>query len=219
MTFKGASVAEAVSGVRPKGADLVILHFANGMLIPIPVAKLSEVDPFVAVGWRKGKSWVTKFPSVSKKSEKYNDPRPITFGKNKVVPKTVAAKEKDFSPWAHADTLVGIEFAREDAYYEQFRVSKGTKPDPGRDVFVSRCQFCHGITQVGASFGWDFLHPIPIYKLKQPRHLYNKVKYPYHDALERGLLMPQQPDVESGEMYALWGWLKQLHRQGVRSYK
>ncbi len=219
--FRGIDLVNVIKQYQAySGADLALLHFANGMIIPVPVeddlVTFKQLDIFVAQAWRaNGKAkWSEKFPDVARKNELWRDPVPVTFEGNKVVRKEgkyPLVRDKEFTPFRHADTLVGVEFVKESAYYRQFteRADKDLS-DPGLAVFRECCQYCHGVRKVGANFGWDFVDPVPIYDLKRANHLYNKVKYSYHDALERGLRMPRQTSVTEKEMEVLWQWIKRL---------
>ncbi len=219
--FMGIELTKVVKSYVPySGYDLALLHFSNGMLIPIPIEEdlvtLKGLDLFVAKSWRKNakQKWNDSFPSVGRPNEKWRDPVPVEFSGNKMVVKDgkyPLVHDKEFTPFRHADTLTGIEFVRGDAYYRQFTErSDKDLSDPGLAVFRERCQYCHGVRKVGANFGWDFVEPVPIYDLKRANHLYNKVKYSYHDALERGLRMPRQTSVTEKEMEQLWNWIKKL---------
>ena len=204
--------------------NLALLHFANNMIVPIPLDDSNATNGLWFAEKIKMKNrWSSAFPDVSKPHDKLRDPRPIQFAANKIVssnlaypyaPKKINKTSKEtFSPWQHVSSLTGIEFVNEAAYYLQFRSAKNLDQGAGLEVFQQRCQFCHGIRQVGAKFGWDYLDPLPIYELKHPQHVFHKVTVPLHDAMERGLMMPRQKSVEKGEIYILWGWLKQLDRQ------
>jgi len=217
--FRGIELATLIKSYKPYSAnDLALLHFANGMIIPLPIeddlVTVKRMDIFLAEAWRTKDKWSTVFPDVARKHEMWRDPVPIKFSGNKLVLKDgwhPYVKDKEFTPFRHADSLTGIEFVKANAYYRQFteRADKDIS-DPGLTVFRERCQYCHGVRKVGANFGWDFVDPVPIYDLKRANHLYNKVKYSYHDAIERGLKMPRQTSVTEQEMEALWKWIQRL---------
>ena len=243
VELEGLTLTTIVRKFKPQAHDdAIILHFANGMAVPLPSpfeTSLKRTHLFVAHRIKQGKKWTTKFPEVAKASEKWNDPRPITFDGARISSPTgwhfdtkVAfpmgkavppPKDPDvpppFSPWRSVSSLVGIEFVNEAAYYDQFTATRKGQNGPGYKVWRQRCQFCHGTDRVGAGYGWDFLHPIALHKMKKAEHLYNKVKYTYHDALERGLMMPQQPDVKSVEMKHLVKWIANLDKKGPRPYR
>lgn len=216
VTYKGVPLTQILSSYKPNDHDnMVILHFDNGMAIPIMLNPdvLSRLDPFLALEICENKNeCVTSFPSISK-DEVYglsDDPRPLTFTWNKLVvskawhPAVPASKIGIFSPWRHADSLAGVEFVNASAYYRQFEFGRGA----GERVFTARCQFCHGIRNIGARYGWDYATPLPIYEKRSPEHLLNHVKYPKVLAKKKGLMMPTQDDVTLPEMQALWQWMK-----------
>ncbi|MEN9835925.1 MAG: hypothetical protein RL011_2118 [Pseudomonadota bacterium] len=216
VTYKGIPLTQVLNSYKPSEHDnMVILHFDNGMAIPLMLdpSVLSRLDPFLALEICEPKTdCVTSFPSIGK-DEVYglsDDPRPLTFTWNKVVvskewhPAVPASKSGIFSPWRHSDSLAGIEFVNATAYYRQFEFDKGA----GEKVFKARCQFCHSIRNVGAHYGWDYATPLAIYEKRSPEHLLNHVKYPKVQAKKKGLMMPTQDDVTLGEMQALWQWMK-----------
>jgi hypothetical protein len=223
-SFKGLSLASVLASYDPPATlDMVILHFANGVLIPLPRSE-AEQSPglFIARYTRNSKkAWTSLFPPVAKEDPtfRYKDPNPVTFSGNKLVSTTQRHPDvtsKVFSPWLLAGSLTGIEFANRDAYYGQFSAKNN---EGGLKVWTARCQFCHGVNKVGADFGWDFVDPVPVWKLKNAEHVYNKLKYPYHDALERGLQMPTQTDVSQAEVGSLWGWIEKLGKEGTKPYQ
>ncbi|MBM4252962.1 MAG: cytochrome c [Deltaproteobacteria bacterium] len=216
VTYKGIPLSQILSSYKPSDQDdMAILHFDNGMAIPLMLEPgvLSRLDPFLALEICETKTeCVTSFPSIGK-DEVYglsDDPRPLTFTWNKIVvskewhPAVPAGKSGIFSPWRHVDSLAGIEFVNAAAYYRQFEFGKGS----GEKVFKARCQFCHGIRNVGARYGWDYATPLAIYEKRSPEHLLNHVKYPKVLAKKKGLMMPTQDDVTLSEMQALWQWMK-----------
>lgn len=209
--------------------DLVLLHFSNGMLIPLPrdSAAWKSLNPRIAIAIDHASKKVNSkiFPEIAKKDERFKDPRPIQFQGNKIVvhelwhPLIPDPKASGFSPWKHVSSLAGIEFVEQDAYYGQFRVAKSLELNAGLQLFQNRCQYCHGIQKIGARFGWDYLQPVPIFRLKDANHVGNLVKYRYHDELERGLMMPEQSDVTTKQIEELWIWLKALAPEGVKKYQ
>ena len=58
-------------------------------------------------------------------------------------------------------------------------------------LFRQSCQFCHGVHQVGATFGWDFVDSPAIYDYEDSAaNLYHNVAYKPRNAGELGLVMP-----------------------------
>lgn len=228
--YRGLELNSIVESYSPAAhLDLAILHFSNGIAIPVALTpKIGArvgLDVFVAHQTRTAAkaAWQSEFPEVAKQDEtfRYKDPNPIRFAGNKVVVKTgfhPDVTSKKYSPWLHAGSLESIEFAEREAYYRQFSVDDSSI-NMGMEVWKGRCQYCHGVNKVGSSFGWDFVEPVPVWKLKSAAHLYNKLKYPYHDALERGLMMPTQTDVTEAEVETLWRWIKGISKSGIKSYK
>jgi hypothetical protein len=210
-TYRGISLA-AVLAQRDikRDVDTAMLHFANGMIVPVPLDRGNTV--FIAVAVQSlGGGWERGFPEIAKRHAALPDPRPIAFGANKVV---ISEVDGTFSPWHHVDTLVGIELVSERAYVAQFEPLGS-----GARAFLDRCQFCHAVSGVGATFGWDFVDPLPVYTYRTPETLHAHVKYANAEALERGYMMPAQRDVEREEIEALWFWLKDVTKDGLRAYR
>lgn len=216
-----------------KKSDLALLHFENGMIIPMKLRTLREKEGsiFLALQVRYNKKkWTSVFPKVQKIDQEtyYRDPNPIEFAGNKVVvflgKKHLTFKQggktlRKFTPFAHIDSLVGIEMVNEKAYYRQFKVKGSDAVQKGFDVFKRRCQFCHGVKQVGASFGWDYVDPLKLSEKRNSKNLHLFVKYPRLDAMSLGTQMPNQVDMRAEESKALWKWIDAVSRSGVRNYK
>lgn len=216
LEFRGINLADLTADhpwKQPKtpDPDTLLLHFANGMIIPVNLRDASTREIWIARDLRDGSGWSRKFPPRPKDSDEvgFSDPRPITFLGSKVIFAGGLPNKGPgaFSPWRHCDTLVGIEGVELEAYQRQFPKGPSDKSARGRDVFFARCQTCHGVRGVGAS-RWDYVDPIPVYKRRQPEHLFNHVGYKKSDAAQRGLMMPPQKDVRPEEMVDLWHWLK-----------
>lgn len=226
-TYRGLPLVELLKAYKRGGADdLAILHFANGMAVPVPLnpEEVKRLDAFVAVEICSAKNSCTKeFPEVAKEDafSVTDDPRPITFTWNKLVvptlwhPDVPEARKHIFSPWHHVDTLAGVEFVNSEAYYRQFDLGEAG----GQQVFRERCQYCHAARYVGARYGWDFVTPLPIYEKRPPEQLLNHVKYPKARAKSMGLMMPTQSDVTADEMKAIWRWMKKAANHTLPKYK
>lgn len=227
LSFRGIPLVEVLKSYeRHGGDDLALLHFDNGMIVPVPVSggALAKINAFVAVGVCEPKgTCASEFEPVAK-ADAYsvtNDPRPIEFAANKLVvgdawhPETEGRPEGGFSPWRYVDSLSGVEFVNAAAYYRQFELGDAA----GLAVFRHRCQFCHGVRYVGATFGWDFVKPLALYEKRPPDQLLNHVKYPKTYAKERGLMMPAQTDIDATEIKSVWLWMRSAAlRQKMPSY-
>ena len=135
--FRGIALANVIASFAPDPAlDVAILHFANGMAVPIPfrdAAVMKRLDPFIARGMEthaKGPVRAAFFTEIRRKGST-EDPRPIVFSGNKLVvavlwhPAVAAAAQPAFSPWRHTDTLTSIELVASRPYYGQFDVGGG----------------------------------------------------------------------------------------------
>ena len=224
--YLGVPLGELLKAYKHAGQnDLAILHFANGMAVPVPLnaSDIGRLDAFVAVQvCLKKEACSADFAEVAKEDAfaVTSDPRPITFTWNKIVlptlwhPEVPEARQHIFTPWHHVDTLTGIEFVNAAAYYRQFELGEAE----GLGVFRERCQYCHGVRFVGASYGWDFVTPLPIYEKRPPEQLLNHVKYPKSRAKSMGLMMPNQSDVTVTEMKAIWRWMKKAAGHPLPKY-
>jgi hypothetical protein len=219
------------SAVSP-ALDLALLHFDNGMVVPLPfrdAAAMERLAPFLAVevwapdalgeaGWRR------ELPELPKKGEESEDWRPIRFKGNKLVVQTLwhpdvpRATQAVFSPWQHVDRLVGIELVQSKAYGRVLRGPNSTLVREGYRVYSERCQFCHGVRRVGATFGWDFAVPVPLHTFRDPQSLFLHAKYRQMNAASRGLMMPAFSELGSKQAAALWAWMEAVVREGPAPY-
>jgi hypothetical protein len=230
--MRGIALASVIDGFKPDPSlDLAILHFANGMAVPVPfrdAEAMKRLDPFIARGMETHPGGPVRagfFPAIRRKATT-EDPRPIVFAGNKIVvaalwhPAVAAAAQPKFSPWRHTDTLTDIELVAAKPYYHQFEVGGGEFAERGLAVFRQSCQFCHGVHRVGAKFGWDFVEPAPIWTVHpQPKNLFLHVAYKPLDATERGLLMPAMSFMSQDEAALLWRWLKAAATNPMPAYK
>jgi hypothetical protein len=178
--YRGIPLGAVIAVYAPPATlDLALLHFANGMTVPLPFRDqrvMARLDPLVAramstrsdAGLRSG-----VFPPVAG----------IPLGgevsppaRNRLVvnerwhPDVTAHALTKFTPWAYVDTLVGIELVDGSAYYGQLEVPVSSTARAGGQLFRESCQFCHAARGVGGSFGWDFIEPEPIYSDAWFRH-------------------------------------------------
>ena len=129
FAYRGIALAAIIDRFAPPAStDLALLHFVNGMQIPLAfrdAAVMGRLAPFVARGMRLGPKrpmQLGRFPKVSRPSATAVDPRPIIFLGNKLVvadrahPDVPVANRDVLSPWALADSLSGIEFGSRSAY-------------------------------------------------------------------------------------------------------
>jgi hypothetical protein len=89
--FRGIALANVIASFAPDPSlDVAILHFANGMAVPIPfrdAAVMKRLDPFIAGGMEthaKGPVRAAFFTEIRRKGTT-EDPRPIVFSGNKLV--------------------------------------------------------------------------------------------------------------------------------------
>jgi len=224
---------QAILEAAPPGAepDLLLLHFRNGMLVPLPfrdAKAMARLDVFVALAVEAEaggkKAFTSDFPPLRKKGAEDRDSRPIFFDGNKVVVKTrwLPATGLDgpdaFSPWAHVDRLDGVEYVKAAAWRKQFAVGDEAT-QKGLDVFLSRCAFCHGLRKVGADYGWDFVDPIPIASIRPAGALVLHARYREGDAPERGLMMPSIKEFSDADAKLLWKWLKVAGDVDLKPYE
>lgn len=233
-TFRGVPL-EALVRAAPRTAveDTALLHFANGMQIPVPLGAgtLERLDVFVAREMKDPASgrFVDDLGKLVHERAPWMEQRAIVFSGNKLVvgdgwhPALTATSRPPpagdgFSPWAHVDSLVGIELVNGAAWDGRLRVVEDPRILQGVGTFLARCQYCHGVRETGASFGWDFVKPVPLHTWRAPESLLYHVKFRKLEAAERGLLMPPQPDAGIDEIRALWDWMKAVTARDLRPY-
>jgi mono/diheme cytochrome c family protein len=214
----------------PPGVDLALLHFANGMQIPLAFRNaelMKSLSPFLARGirLRPGRPMqVGRFPKISRPRSGFVDVRPITFAGNKLVvgnrdhPDVPEAARAVLSPWEHADSLTGIELVSQAAYDAQFDVDPDPGVKTGHRLFTQSCQFCHGVRRTGAGFGWDFVEPTPIAEYRGERNLFLHVKYKPLDATARAIQMPALSYMTEDDAKSVWLWLKAVADRPLRPY-
>ena len=225
QVYRGINLADLVERLpRPDGVDTLNLHFANGMMIPVALDGEPLGQVFIATAWKVGGGFDDHFPDVPKKKRALPDPAPITFGRNKVVvpdgqhPRVPKSAQPSFSPWFYVDTLTGLEWVASSRWERQFAPQGDVAVKRGQQVFLGRCQFCHGVGEVGATYGWDLVRPVPLYDYRRPDGLLTHVKVENAQALERGYRMPPQKDVERAEIQDLWAWMKAIALAGPNPY-
>jgi hypothetical protein len=232
--YKAVKLLDVIESYHPKGeTDRVLLHFKNGMIIPMPTsngyADLKKNAAWIAISWRpieldghKAELWQNRFDDIGRIDERFRDPSPVTFGYNKLVMKSgwhPFVSDEVFTPFRHADTLIGIEFVNGPAYDRQYVLDKNVEGRKGWQVYFERCQYCHALNKTGPTHGWDFLDPVPIYELKTPENLLYRVKYSFHNAMTMGMQMPRQESVDLQEVTDLWNWLKSFEKAKINAYK
>jgi len=226
--YRGVTLRYLLRRSGHRTGDAVILYFKNGLMIPVPRAALKDLDIFVATDVRTKKrkkrraKWSSNFGTVDKPGSVSVDPRPVTFGANKIVVQTprlpglIDPSGESFSPWRFADTLVGIEVINQDAWDHQFTAAQAKKERiaklvvDGKRIYLKACQYCHGARDVGSTYGWDFMVPLPMYSLKKPRDLYEHVTVEPYQRNERGLMMPTHGNLSKRDVAAVWAWNKML---------
>lgn len=219
MTYASVPLTKLIEKVRPEREDLALLHFSNGMLIPVPIDEAAKVHVASSI-IEDGKSRAS-FPPIRRTSD---DPRPIEFERNKVVVQDAALVMADreagagFSPWRFVDSLIGVELVRSKKYYERLRGP--ARVAAGFAVYQRACQFCHGVRGVGAHFGWDFVDPVPIHTYrKSPGELLFHVRHRVSDAARRGIMMPALKHLGEGEIAELWSWLNVAASRTMPDYR
>ena len=226
-TFRYVSIAELIRRYAPPAVtDTALLHFSNGMAIPLPFRNqdaLQRLNPMVVRAVQIDDKWTSELPPISRTDSFYFDVRPIRFQGNKVVvasawhPALRAGSEQAFSPWRHADSLTGIEFVSDHAFMAQFDVDATVRD--GATTYGQVCRFCHGARRAGAQFGWDFVEPIPISEYrKKDVNLYYHVKYRSADSVSRGLLMPALSFLTEKDATDLLAWSRALAAKPLHTY-
>ena len=227
LVFRGVPLAEIIDRAKPPaGSDLALLHFSNGMAIPLPFrdqSAMKRLDPILAVGIVAGGK-PSPLPVVTRKAREYVDIPAIAFDGNKVVVAEgwhpmLAADTKGWSPWRSADSLTAVEFVTAEPYYAQFDVGTTALARAGFALFKQNYQFCHGARKIGAKLGWDFVEPLPLYSWRGSSHqLYMHVAFRGLDAPERKQMMPALKHMSEDDAIKLWKWLEAIGTTPMRPY-
>jgi mono/diheme cytochrome c family protein len=231
LWFEGVPLTVLLARLEPPASvDLALLHFANGMVVPLPLRNqqvLDQLDPFIALRMRASPRgpYQTALPPLTRKARDYVDVPVTRFSGNKMVvarlwhPAVADRAQADFSPWAFVDTLVAVELVAAAPYYKQFDVDSGSESRAGLALFQQTCQFCHGARKVGAKFGWDFVDPAPLYSYRKGEaRLYYHVHFRRYDAVERGQNMPALKFMTQEDAGKLWQWLKAIGTKPMLAY-
>lgn len=219
--YRGVPLRALLDVIPQKGkSDLALLHFLNGMVVPLPIDDLEllkALDPFVATELEQAGAWSTAFPEVRKAGAGDRDHRPLVFQGNKLVLSTrqhpyvsAPAAADGFTPFFFADTLTGVEFVQAAAWYKQFDVGRTEEEKQGFALFKSHCQYCHGVREAGARYGIDFMKPRPVAERRDVQSLFLHLRYRDRDAPETGQMMPFFRHLAKPEVAALHAWLKLL---------
>jgi mono/diheme cytochrome c family protein len=231
LWFEGVPLTTLLTRLGPPASvDLALLHFANGMVVPLPFRDptvLSRLEPFIALRTRTsaGAPFASEFPPLTRKAREYADVPLTRFSANKMVvtrlwhPAIGDKVQADFSPWTFVDSLVAVEFVEAAPYYKQFDVDSRSDAQAGLTLFRQTCQFCHGARKVGAKFGWDFVEPAPLYSYRKGgTRLYYHVHFRRYDAIERGQHMPALKFMTQADAGTLWQWLKAIGTRPMLAY-
>jgi mono/diheme cytochrome c family protein len=228
--YQGVPVRTLLKGFESdQTLDLAILHFANGMAVPLAFrdrTTMGRLEPFVARAHASSarEPLTASFPPIRKEGA-VPDPRPTQFSGNKLVvadlwhPDVTTATGAVFSPWARVDTLVSVELVSAASYYAQFDVTTEPLVQRGLALFRANCQFCHGARHVGASFGWDFVDAPTIYDAQgSAANLYHHIAYRPRNATELGLLMPALGSLTEEDAGYLQRWLQAVATRPMPAY-
>jgi hypothetical protein len=221
--YRGMHLRDLIAAYKPLPltATMLLLHSASGMVIPLSIPRLrKDRQVFIALEIFRDNAWTSNFPSSIRPDPNVTDEHPLTFeGAKLVVGNDWRATESTFTPWRHFDTLVGIEFAEETPYNEQFTVKDKSTDQTGRGIFLARCQFCHSINGLGATRAPD----LPTIAAGgstagDPDKLYNKVAVakPKYEQLAHA--MPQQTNFTKRHAKQLLSWLKATAGKPLKSY-
>lgn len=213
--YRGVPLREIIAAYNPpKQIDLALLCFRNGMIVPLPfrdASTMERLNPLVALGMATTPAgpFSARFPSINRHLDGYPDIPQVLFFDNKLVvgsrwhPDLPPQMQKSFSPWTMTDSLTSIVFAERRAYYRQFEVPADAQA--GAELYRQSCQYCHGVRQVGATFGWDFglSTDLRTYR-KDPARLY----FHLHDRPVDRVSLDQMPAIKYiTEEQALQLWL------------
>ena len=118
-------------------------------------------------------------------------------------------------PLLRADSLKAIELANAAAYYRQFKIKDSKQTEfHGRTVYISRCQFCHGVRGIGSTHAPSF-SSTPLVELFSKSKLYRHVAFASPDART----MPVQDDFSKKESGALHRWIKAIEKNLLHDYQ
>lgn len=217
-SYRGVPLRELITHYGPPDqADLVLLYFRSGMVVPLPFRDarvMARLNPLIALqmGTAPDEPLQPRFPPINKHIPDYPDIPLLLFSGNKLVvserwhPDVPENGQADFSPWTMVDSLSGLGFAESRAYYRQFE--RAPAVHQGAELYRQSCQFCHGVRKVGASFGWDFSEPIELHTYRKDARL---LYFHIHDRPETRISLEQMPvlkSVSEEQALALWRFMR-----------
>ena len=226
--YRGVALRDVIASYAPpQGTDTVLVHFHNGMIVPLPYREeraMARLDPLIATGRAATAAgpYSGEFPPVSKAVEGFADIRQVAFSGNKMVvkerwhPDQTEQGMANFTPWAITGSVIGLEFVDGTAYFRQFLPNAEVRP--GFEIFRQNCQFCHGVRKVGASYGWDYATPLPLHTYRSDAqrlymHIHYRVEYK-----QTWQMMPALKHVTEAEAGLLWRWMQAVSGAPITRY-
>jgi hypothetical protein len=221
LTVQGVPLSSLLAKApKDRVVDAARLRFKNGTEVLLPLARSPMLDVFVARRLKHSDqaAFTTDFDPVPLGDASWRSPRSLVFSGNRVFAAAPAEppQGRGFVPWGFVDSLVEVELVHEASWQQVFDVGEETRR--GLEVWRARCQTCHGARGAGASFGWDFVQPLPLSTWRTPDGLFTHVRAHKLEAAQLGLAMPPQPDVTREETDALHAWMSALATTTLRPY-
>jgi mono/diheme cytochrome c family protein len=220
--YRGMHLRDLIAAYKPLplSATMILLHSANGMVIPLSIPRLrADRQVFIALEIFKDNAWTSNFPASIRPDPNVKDEHPLKFtGAKLVVGSDWRATESTFTPWRHFDTLAGIEFAEETPYNEQFASKEKMADQSGRGIFLARCQFCHALKGLAGSRAADLSTLLTTDDKAAVTKLFNLVSVvkPKYEQLTHA--MPQQTNFTKRHAKQLLTWLKNIQSKELKGY-
>jgi len=179
LTVQGVPLSSLLAKApKDRVVDAARLRFKNGTEVLLPLSRAPMLDVFIARRFKHSDqaAFTTDFDPVPLGEASWRSPRSLVFSGNRVFATAPAEppQGRGFVPWGFVDTLVEVELVQEAAWQGVFDVTPETRR--GLEVWRARCQTCHGARGAGASFGWDFVQPLPLSTWRTPDGLFSHVR-------------------------------------------
>jgi hypothetical protein len=194
---------------KPKGADLLVLSFDNGMVVRVPLAARGELRAlFVAFAHRDARGV-------------YGVDYPLVGGRIIPCPKLVYQRPGSaYAIWHYTSQLTSIRLADASAY-EAVLLQPTRQPpaQPGWKLYLQHCQACHGMGGEGAKRAPDFIGDLAAYRRIPPLAETDLSEQPsLHEKVDGSVVgdMPSLEHIPKRDIVEIWRWLHKVHRGATR---
>jgi len=207
---RGIELGELIAQLgAPKGADTLVLHFANGMQVPVRLAD-KDLIQHLFIAFEHGDptgAFVTTYPLLAAPAIR--------------CPKIVYTRENDPTAlWRHTTQLTSVRLVNWAALQALLAQPSRQLPSvAGWKLYSRNCQPCHGMGGQGAQRGPDFISDLDAYRRVPPLAESDPSDQPsLHDKVKGrvGGDMPTLDYISNSEIKELWRFLHSVHKGATK---